>query len=134
MTDSAIHDLLVVASKHFGLDIYSNCRSLPHIQARAVVYTIFRECNLMTYKKIASIFNKNHATVMHAIKELPYMIKQSPELEEKKTQLLEIWSSEYASFSSRKRTEKIKSLQDRIFLLNLEVKLLTQQVKRLENV
>tara|TARA_R100001591_G_C4351256_1_gene183146 strand:+ start:3438 stop:3710 length:273 start_codon:yes stop_codon:yes gene_type:complete len=88
----------------------------------------------MTYQEIAKIFDKNHATIMHAIKELPYMIKQQPELEDKKIKLLEIWTSEYALFDSRERAQKIKNLQDRIFLLNLEVTLLSKQVNRLQNV
>ena len=134
MTDSAIQDLLVAASEFFKLDIHSSSRTLEHIQARAIVYSIFRDCNLMTYQEIAKIFDKNHATMMHAIKELPYMIKQQPELEDKKIKLLEIWTSEYALFDSRERAQKIKNLQDRIFLLNLEVTLLSKQVNRLQNV
>ena len=134
MTDSAIQDLLVAASEFFKLDIHSSSRTLEHIHARAIVYSIFRDCNLMTYQEIAKIFDKNHATIMHAIKELPYMIKQQPELEDKKIKLLEIWTSEYALFDNKERAQKIKNLQDRIFLLNLEVTLLSKQVNRLQNV
>ena len=129
MTDSAIQDLLLTASKIFKLDIQSNSRLLKHIQARAVVYSIMRDTLLMTYSNIAKVFNKNHATVLHAINELPYMIKQDPELKYKKIELLDKWGLEFTKSNNESRRKKIKSLHDRIFLCNLEMQLLTKQLK-----
>ena len=132
--DSAIQNLLVEASKTFQIDIHVNSRKEEYILARAVCYSILRDCLNMTYQQIAKVFNKNHATVIHAYNELPYMIKYNKSLAEKKVELLKNWGDKYHIKRYTKRSEQIKDLQDRIFLLNLEVKLLTQQVKRLENV
>lgn len=135
MNDSAIHDLLMTASKHFELDIYSNSRLLKHIQARAVIYSIMRESLYMTYQQIGKFFNKNHATIIHAVKELPYMIKQKPDLQQDKLQLIEKWSLNFVEHTHKTDTNKIKNLHDRIFLCNLELQLLTKQLKyyKMEN-
>ena len=129
MKDSAIQDLLITASKHFGLDIYSNSRLLRHIQARAVVYSIIRESLFMTFMNIAKVFSKNHATIMHAINELPYMIKQDPSLEYKKLELIDKWGVEFTKCNLESRSKKIKNLHERIFLCNLEMQLLSKQLK-----
>ena len=132
MRDSAIQDLLLTASKLFELDIYKPCRQQKYIEARAVVYSIMRECLNMTYKSIGKVFNKNHATILHAVNELPYMIKYKKELGHMKLDLLESWGSEFATYTQPKRLVKIKDLQERIFLLNLESRLLEKELKNLK--
>tara|TARA_R100000329_G_C7616723_1_gene218990 strand:+ start:3121 stop:3525 length:405 start_codon:yes stop_codon:yes gene_type:complete len=134
MKDSAIQDLLLTASKYFKVDIHTKSRKQEHIEARAIVYSIMRDCLNMTYKDIGKVFNKNHATILHAVNELPYMIKYTKGLGEKRHELLELWGSAYTAYTVIERAEKIKYLQDKIFLLNLEAKLLTKQLNELLNV
>ena len=43
----------------------------------------------MTYQQIAKVFNKNHATVLHALKEWPYMVKYNSQLDAKKDQVVD---------------------------------------------
>ena len=134
MKDSAIQDLLLTASKYFKIDIHNKSRKEDHIQARAIVYSIMRDCLNMTYKDIGKVFNKNHATILHAINELPYMIKYTKGLGDKRLELLELWGSTYGAYTVLERAEKVKYLQDKIFLLNLEAKLLTKQLNELHDV
>jgi len=134
MKDSAIQDLLLTASKYFKIDIHNKSRKEDHIQARAIVYSIMRECLNMTYKDIGKVFNKNHATILHATNELPYMIKYTKGLGDKRLELLELWGSTYGAYTVLERAEKVKYLQDKIFLLNLEAKLLTKQLNELLDV
>jgi len=134
MKDSAIQDLLLTASKYFKVDIHTKSRKQEHIEARAIVYSIMRECLNMTYKEIGKVFNKNHATILHAVNELPYMIKYTKGLGEKRHELLGLWGSTYSTYTHVERAEKVKYLQDKIFLLNLESKLLTKQLNELLNV
>tara|TARA_R100000697_G_scaffold112146_1_gene129604 strand:+ start:27 stop:440 length:414 start_codon:yes stop_codon:yes gene_type:complete len=132
MKDSVIQNLLVEASKIFKVDIYSNCRQEQYILARAVVYSIMRDCLNMTYQQIGKVFNKNHATIMHAYNELPYMIKYNKSLAEKKVELLKTWGENYHVKRYTKHSEQIKDLQERIFLLNLESRLLQNQLDTLQ--
>ncbi len=134
MKDSAIQDLLLTASKYFKIDIHNKSRKEDHIQARAIVYSIMRDCLNMTYKDIGKVFNKNHATILHATNELPYMIKYTKGLGDKRLELLELWGSTYGAYTVLERAEKVKYLQDKIFLLNLEAKLLTKQLNELLDV
>ena len=130
--DLAIQNLLVEASKTFQIDIHLNSRKEEYILARAVCYSILRDCLNMTYQQIAKVFNKNHATVIHAYNELPYMIKYNKSLADKKVELLKNWGDKYHIKSYTKRSEQIKDLQDRIFLLNLESRLLQKQLDTLQ--
>ena len=132
--ESAIQNLLLEASRVFQIDIHLNSRKEQYILARAVCYSILRDCLNMTYQEIAKVFNKNHATVIHAYNELPYMIKYNKSLAEKKVELLKKWGENYHLKRYTKRSEQIKDLQDRIFLLNLESRLLQKQLNELQNV
>ena len=130
--DLAIQNLLVEASKTFQIDIHLNSRKEEYILARAVCYSILRDCLNMTYQQIAKVFNKNHATVIHAYNELPYMIKYNKSLADKKVELLKNWGDKYHIKRYTMRSEQIKDLQDRIFLLNLESRLLQKQLDTLQ--
>ena len=130
--DSAIQNLLLEASRVFQIDIHQNSRKEEYILARAVCYSILRDCLNMTYQSIAKVFNKNHATVIHAYKELPYMIRYNKSLAEKKVELLKKWGENYHLKRYTKHSEQIKNLQERIFLLNLESRLLKNQLETLQ--
>ena len=53
-------------------------RETETIEARATCYTIMRKEFHMGYTEIGKHFLKKHATIMHGIKEYPYMIKFKP--------------------------------------------------------
>ncbi len=132
MKNIAIQNLLLEASNTFNVDIHSNSRQEANIQARAVVYSIMRDCLNMTYQSIGKVFKKNHATIMHGYKELPYMIKYNKQLGDLKLKILKNWGGDYNIKRYTKRAENIKDLQDRIFLLNLEKQALQQQIDTLQ--
>jgi predicted transcriptional regulator len=64
-----------------GVNVMAKCRSLDHIQSRAMCYKILREDVGMTYTAIAEVFGKTHATVRHGIIEFPYMMKIDPRMQ-----------------------------------------------------
>lgn len=64
-----------------GVNFMSKSRALDHIKSRAICYKILREEMGMTYTAIAEAFGKTHATVLHGIKEFPYMIKIDPKMQ-----------------------------------------------------
>tara|TARA_R100001509_G_scaffold123513_1_gene77234 strand:- start:254 stop:658 length:405 start_codon:yes stop_codon:yes gene_type:complete len=79
---------LKVVNKHFGLDISLNTRKFEYVFARACYYYLCRKFGGFSYSKIARSVNKNHATVMHSLKELPYMIKHDDVCLEKYNSLI----------------------------------------------
>lgn len=66
---------LKVVNKHFGLDITEKTRKFEFVFARACYYYLCRKFGGFSFSKIGKSVNKNHATVLHSLKELPYMIK-----------------------------------------------------------
>ena len=59
----------------YGIDLGLKCRQTIYIEARALYYYLCRNLGRYSLNKIAQSLDKNHATVMHALAELPYMRK-----------------------------------------------------------
>lgn len=64
-----------IVEKHFGIDISNKTRKFEYVFARACYYKICRDFGGYQYNKIAKTLNKNHATVLHALKEIEFMAK-----------------------------------------------------------
>lgn len=64
-----------LVEKHADLKISKDTRKFEYVFARSCYYYLCRTFSKMSYHKISATVNKNHATVMHGLKELPYIIK-----------------------------------------------------------
>ena len=64
------------------------------VKARAICYKIMRDECYFTLKYIADQFGKNHATIMHSLKEFPYMMQYDKRLQRSYHQILGIWEQE----------------------------------------
>jgi len=64
-----------IVERHTQLKIDKLTRQYDYIFARACYYYLCRKFGEMSFAKIGESVNKNHATVMHSIRELPYIIK-----------------------------------------------------------
>lgn len=65
------YELATLIADHFGVTIYelkSNCRKTNITIARQLYMTILRLTTNKTLTKIGAVVNRNHATVLHAIK------------------------------------------------------------------
>jgi hypothetical protein len=61
---------------YFELKLNTNCRRREYVYARMIYYKLVRNFHPdMSYQKIANTMNKNHGTVLHAIKEFPNVCK-----------------------------------------------------------
>ena len=58
---------------------------------RAILYKILRKHLNMTLSDIAKVFNKNHATVLHSLKQLPYIIKYDPDIQFSYNNIVNNW-------------------------------------------
>ena len=101
--------LLDLTSEHLELlDIFSNSRKIEYIEARALMYTVLRKYGAYKLKDIARIFSKNHATIIHALKEWPYMVRANPSLEVKYNQILLEWKGSEEKEVINKLKKKFK--------------------------
>lgn len=66
-----------IVNSHFGLDIRKKTRQFEYVFARACYYKLCREFGNFSYHKISKSVGKTHATVLHALKELPFMVKHN---------------------------------------------------------
>ena len=127
--------LLDLTSEHLELlDIFSNSRKIEYIEARALMYTVLRKYGAYKLKDIARIFSKNHATIIHALKEWPYMVRANPSLEVKYNQILLEWKG-----SEEKKPKnilnllqkRVKNLEKQNEILNLNNNDLKKRLKNM---
>lgn len=59
-----------IVDNYFGINIGRKTNQRKYVMARSIFYKILRYNTKMSYQDIANTFNKNHATVLHAIKQL----------------------------------------------------------------
>ena len=125
--------LLDLTSEHLELlDIFSNSRKIEYIEARALMYTVLRKYGAYTLTDIAKIFSKNHATIMHALKGWPYMVRANPSLEAKYNQIVLEWNG-----SEEKKPKnilnllqkRVKNLEKQNEILNLNNNDLKKRLK-----
>jgi uncharacterized small protein (DUF1192 family) len=135
MKDSLIQHLILTTSKELGVNIIDKRRTESHVLGRFIVYTLLRKHFGYTYQQIAKVFDlKSHATVMHGIKELPYVMKYNMNVAKKMENICEDWRK----FSEQEglfiNSQGIKHLEDKINLLNLEIEVLQAQLNKLKKV
>lgn len=61
---------LTIVNNYFNISISRNTRQRRYVLARSIFYKLLRDNTKMSFQEIANIFNKNHATVLHSIKQL----------------------------------------------------------------
>ena len=64
-----------IVEKHTNLELSTPTRQFNYVFARSCYYYLCRSFGEMSFAKISKTVQKNHATVMHSLKELPYIIK-----------------------------------------------------------
>lgn len=128
-----IDNLITATNTVFSLpDIRVKNRKLPYVEARALVYTILRNIEGMTFKAIADYFNKNHATIIHAYNQFPYMTMHNRVLKKKYSQILDYWGEKLPKNSGNLLNyyqNKIKNLEEQNKFLNLNYNDLKTKVK-----
>ena len=71
-----LKEIQAKVESYFGLKLNKKCRRREYIYARMIYYKLVRNFHPdMSYQQIANTMNKNHATVLHALKEFPNVCK-----------------------------------------------------------
>jgi len=78
-----INRLKAIANNVFNVNVDSRNRDTEIIEARATCYTILRKDCHCTFTEIGQYFLKNHATVMHHVKQFPHWAKYNKRLSKK---------------------------------------------------
>ena len=94
-----------VVEKFYKLDISAKTRKLEYVYARAIYFKLCYNHTKHTYSQIADTLNRNHATVLHSVREFPYMLKHSKKLNNEYYIIKEL-----LSFSKKKPRIDVTSL------------------------
>jgi len=134
MTTQRVKLLKEIANTTFDLNVDSRSRRSEYITARAICYKILKEHCDMSYTFIGRQFNKNHATILHAIDEFPWMLKADREMEKNYRKILNKWliKSEDCTDTNPSLLKKdLLKLEERNNLLNLALIEMKEQVDKL---
>jgi len=131
LKEKTIEAIILNVEEVLGLDPRLNTRKREYVFARAVVYDILRKHLRMSLMDIAKVFNKNHATVLHSLKQLPYIIKYDPDIQFSYNNIVNNWLENVENFDSILESDlknRIKFLVNQNKKLNLEVSDLRKEV------
>ena len=127
--------LKAIVNSILEIEVDSPRRADALIKGRAICYKIMRDEMCFTYTHIGKAFNKNHATIVHAYNEFPYMIKFDRVMSRNYSTIKELWareSGEYESFEPLELKKNLKRLSEQYNLLTLHVEVLQSQMKSLQ--
>ena len=69
MKNEQVQAIKNIVNSHLEIDVDFKTRKDLYVKARAICYKILRDECLLTYDFIGQQFQKNHATVLHALNE-----------------------------------------------------------------
>lgn len=98
------------------LNIKEKSRQREYVDARRIAYHILRNIHGLSFQAIANEFNKNHASVIHGIKDVNFLIKTDPFFRETYDKVMK----QLATGNLRKEQilKEIKELQEEFLTIN----------------
>lgn len=134
MKNKKIVEKIIKCINHeFGIDLLSNMKNRreEYVFGRALLYDICRKHLKMSLSDIGDIFKKNHATVIHSLKQLPYMMKYDSNLRDSYEKITRTWlldSEELIPIPEEELKTRIKNLVNENKLLTLKVRQLEEKL------
>jgi hypothetical protein len=125
-----------LVNSYYGIEVDRKVRTEVYVQARALAYTILRNECLMSYTFIGHGFKKNHATIMHAIKEFPYMMKFNKQLERDYHIILSRWheeADEYDVLKPFQLKKELNNLREQNKMLNLSLINVQEELEKIKS-
>lgn len=130
--EQTIEAIIFNVIEETGVDPRADSRKREYVFGRAVVYDILRKHLRMSLTDIAKVFNKNHATVLHSLNQLPYLLKYDHNLQYTYNNIINNWLENvenYVPILDSDLKNRIKFLVNQNKNLNLEVSTLKTQIK-----
>lgn len=72
-------ELKEIVNRYYGIDCMKVCRDRVYVDARMVLYQILRDLKC-SYTHIGNLVNRNHATIINALRKFETYIKYDPDL------------------------------------------------------
>jgi hypothetical protein len=121
-----IQQIISTVDEEMGLDLRNSKKSRVReiVNGRAIVYIILRKHLKMSYTDISKVFNKNHATIIHSVKQLPHILKYDSDLAYSYQNITYRWLGDvdnYVRISDVELKTRIKDLINENKMLNLRV-------------
>jgi len=113
-----------IVNTYYNIDVNSSSKKDHLVKARAICYKILKEECGMTYSFIGFSFGKNHATVIHALKEIEWMFKSDKQMQRDYHNIEALWLEESTDYVELKPTElkkQLNFLQEQNKMLNLSL-------------
>jgi len=113
-----------IVNTYYNIEVNSKLKTDQLVKARAICYKILKEECHMSYTFIGFSFNKNHATIIHAIKEIKWMFKSDKQMERDYHNIKALWLEEATDYVELKPTElkkQLNLLQEQNKMLNLSL-------------
>ena len=135
MQDLKVKTLIDIINSYLNLDITSKIKTDELVKGRAICYIILREQCHMSYTNIGKAFLKNHATILHSVKEFPWMLRSDRDLNRNYQDILAIWTEEsFQPFpmSEGELKKELQDLRNQNKLLNLSVINVQEQLADLQ--
>lgn len=81
---TSINDIVKIIQEESGLkNILKNTRKRNYVDARRIFYHILRNYHYLSLDKIGKLAgNRNHATVLHGLRSVEFLIKSDPSISE----------------------------------------------------
>ncbi len=124
--ENSINHIILIINEELGINLkeYTKKRKRVYVFGRAILYDILRKHFNMTLSDIAKVFNKNHATVLHSLKQLPFLLKFDQNLAFSYNNIMYDWLGNVdnsVDVSDKELKTRIKYLINQNKMLNLEV-------------
>ena len=131
--EKAIEEIISCINDTMGIDIKDKSRKRHYVFGRSIAYTIMRVNMSLTLEQIAKVFNKNHASIVHSLKELPYVIKYDADFKELHDTIVYNWLenvNNYTPVSGVELKTRLKIMIKRNKSLHLEIESLKSKCKK----
>jgi len=121
-----INNIIFIINEELGIDLMESSKNRKRIYVfgRALLYTILRKHLKMTLCDISKVFNNNHATVLHSLKQLPFLLKFDTTLATNYNNVMYTWLGNVnnsVNISDQELKTRIKYLINENKMLNLRV-------------
>jgi|DEB0MinimDraft_6_1074348.scaffolds.fasta_scaffold90717_2 hypothetical protein len=117
-------------NKFFNIDIDKQTRIEKYVEARMIYYWICYYFTNMNLSKIAKTVNKNHATVLHGIKNFPDFMETDKEFKEKFLGVYSIIKDKVNKNTNKMSLEELTFRYNQLLIENDKLK---ETIKNLQN-
>lgn len=106
-----LEELIEIVSKQTNVDIKSKCRDTDHVLARAIYFDLaYSKLKLGSMSSIGKSVNRDHATVIHALRNvLPHIKKHYRVMHSHRVKLLNrfVFDEDYMEETAEERADKL---------------------------